>query len=158
MVAHAMATYGRIDFTANNACIEGQVAGVTELSEENWGDVIDTNLKGTFLCHKYEAKAMLASGFGESIVNVGAVYSSPDFAGGVGYCASKHGQIGLTMSASVELAPQGICVNLVCPGIVDTPMYQQPQEIAKTIVLLCSDDANCITGTTMTPDVGLVRA
>lgn len=155
------------------------MAGLTEMSEEAWDQVLDTNLKGTFLCLKYEAKAMLAGGSGGAIVNVGSVNSFLGFAGGVAYCASKHGQIGVTTSASAELAPHGIRVNLVCPGIIDTPMHHrgrkaigdevfdkvilpsvhvqragQPEEIARTILFLCSDDASYITGTTLTPDGG----
>lgn len=179
MVDHAISTYGRIDFAVNNAGIEGEFAGVAEMSEEAWDRVLDTNLKGTFLCLKYEAKAMLAGGFGGAIVNVGSINSFLGFAGGMAYCASKHGQIGLTTSASAELAPRGIRVNLICPGIVDTPMHQrargilgddvydnvvlpslhlkragQPEEIARTIAFLCSEDASYITGTTLTPDGG----
>ena len=75
MVAHAIATHGRLDFAVNNAGIEGEFAGVTELTEEGWDRVIDINLKGTFLCLKYEAKAMLAGGQGGAIVNVGSVNS-----------------------------------------------------------------------------------
>ncbi len=179
MVEHAIAIFGRIDFAVNNAGIEGDFAGVTEMTEEAWDRVLDTNLKGTFLCLKYEAKAMLAGGFGGAIVNVGSVNSFLGVAGGAAYCASKHGQIGITTSASAELAPQGIRVNLVCPGIIDTPMHHrvrgvfgddlfdkavlpsvhvkragQPEEIARTIAFLCSEDASYITGTTLTPDGG----
>jgi len=179
MVEHAIATYGRIDFAVNNAGIEGEFASVTELTEETWDRVMDTNLKGTFLCMKYEARAMLAGGFGGAIVNVGSVNSFLGVAGASAYCASKHGQIGITTSASAELAPQGIRVNLVCPGIIDTPMHHrirgvfgddlfdkavlpgvhvkragQPEEIARTIAFLCSEDASYITGTTLTPDGG----
>ena len=179
MVAHAMATFGRIDFAVNNAGTEGEISGLTEMTEDAWDQVLDTNLKGTFLCLKYEAKAMLAGGSGGAIVNVGSVNSFLGFAGGVAYCASKHGQIGVTTSASAELAPYGIRVNLVCPGIIDTPMHHrgrraigdeifdkvilpsvhvkragQPAEIARTILFLCSDDASYITGTTLTPDGG----
>lgn len=179
MVAHTMDTFGQLDFAVNNAGVEGRIAGIAEMAEEAWDQVLDTNLKGTFLCLKYEAKAMLKAGRGGAIVNVGSINSFLGFAGGAAYCASKHGQIGLTTSASAELAPQGIRVNLVCPGIIKTPMHERarevmgdaiyddvilprvhmrragtPQEIAKSIVFLCSDDASYITGTTLTPDGG----
>lgn len=179
MVRHALATFGRLDYAVNNAGIEGQFAGITELPEEEWDRVLDTNLKGTFLCMKYEAKAMLAGGHGGAIVNVGSVNSFLGFPTGSAYVASKHGQIGLTTSVSAELAPQGIRVNLVCPGIIDTPMHRRlrgligdemydevlnarvhvrragrPEEIARAIVFLCSDEASYITGTTLTPDGG----
>ena len=122
---------------------------------------------------------MLEAGFGGAIVNVGSVNSFLGFAGGTAYAASKHGQIGLTTSASAELAPQGIRVNIVCPGVVDTPMHQRlrgllgdaaydgiiqqnvhkqraglPEEIAQSILFLCSDEASYITGSTLTPDGG----
>ncbi|MDP5071533.1 MAG: SDR family oxidoreductase, partial [Congregibacter sp.] len=114
-----------------------------------------------------------------AIVNVGSVNSFLGFASGTAYATSKHGLIGMTSSASAELAPQGIRVNIVCPGIVDTPMHQrarsligdeaydqgviptvhlqrvgQPEEIAQAILFLCSDDASYITGTSLTPDGG----
>lgn len=141
--------------------------------------MLDTNLKGTFLCLQYESRAMLAGGRGGAIVNVGSVNSFLGFPTGSAYVASKHGQIGLTTSVSAELAPQGIRVNLVCPGFIDTPMHHRgrgilgdeiydnmlqsrvhvkrvgrPEEIAQTILFLCSDDASYITGATLTPDGG----
>jgi NAD(P)-dependent dehydrogenase (short-subunit alcohol dehydrogenase family) len=179
MVRHAIEIFGRLDYAVNNAGIEGQFAGVVDLPEEEWDRVLDTNLKGTFLCLKYEARAMLAGGHGGAIVNVGSVNSFLGFPTGSAYVSSKHGQIGLTTSVSAELAPQGIRVNLVCPGIIDTPMHRRlrgligdeiydtvlersvhtrragrPEEIAKSIVFLCSDDATYITGTTLTADGG----
>jgi NAD(P)-dependent dehydrogenase (short-subunit alcohol dehydrogenase family) len=179
MVEHTVEAFGRLDFAINNAGIEGEFQGITEFSEELWDRVLDINLKGTFLCLKYEAAAMLEGGHGGAIVNVGSVNSFLGFGGGAAYTASKHGQIGLTTSASAELASQGIRVNIVCPGITDTPMHQRaraiigdeiyeallegrvhlkrkglPEEIAETIVWLCSDQASYVTGTTLTPDGG----
>ncbi len=179
MVAHAIETFGRLDYAVNNAGIEGKLASITELTEQEWDRVLDTNLKGNFLCLKYEARAMLAGGRGGAIVNVGSVNSFLGFPTGSAYVASKHGQIGLTTSVSAELAPQGIRVNLVCPGFIDTPMHQRaramlgddlydkallprvhsrragrPDEIAQTILFLCSDEASYISGTTLTPDGG----
>jgi NAD(P)-dependent dehydrogenase (short-subunit alcohol dehydrogenase family) len=180
MVEHAITTFGRLDYAVNNAGIEGRFAGITELAEADWDQVLGINLKGTFLCMQHQARAMLAAGNGGAIVNVGSVNSFLGFATGAAYCTSKHGLIGLTTSASAELASQGIRVNLVCPGIVDTPMHRrlrrdigdeiydqgvlpsvhlkragQPEEIARVIVFLCSDEASYITGTTLTPDGGL---
>jgi len=179
MVTHTVETYGRLDYAVNNAGIEGQLAGITDLPEEEWDRVLDINLKGTFLCLKHESRAMLDRGNGGAIVNVGSVNSFLGFATGSAYVTSKHGLIGLTTSVSAELMPQGIRVNLVCPGFVDTPMHQRirgllgdaiyddvllptvhaqragrPEEIAASIVFLCSDDASYITGTTLTPDGG----
>jgi NAD(P)-dependent dehydrogenase (short-subunit alcohol dehydrogenase family) len=180
MVEHAIKTFGRLNYAVNNAGIEGRFAGITELSEDDWDQVLDINLKGTFLCMQQEAKAMLDGEHDGAIVNVGSVNSFLGFASGTAYCTSKHGLIGLTTSVSAELAAQGIRVNLVCPGIIDTPMHQrarkllgddiydqgvlpsvhlkragQPEEIARAIVFLCSDEASYITGTTLTPDGGL---
>ena len=179
MVSHTIERFGRLDFAVNNAGIEGEFQGIAEFSEDMWDRVLDINLKGTFLCLKYEARSMLAGGYGGAIVNVGSVNSFLGFGGGAAYVASKHAQVGLTTSVSAELAPQGIRVNIVCPGIIDTPMHHRlreivgddlyesiiqgrvhqkrkglPEEIAKVIVFLCSDEASYITGTTVTPDGG----
>jgi len=179
MVAYTIETFGRLDYAVNNAGTEGELAPVEDLSEEVWDRVLNTNLKGNFLCLKYEARAMLAGGNGGAIVNVGSVNSFLGFGSGAAYVASKHGQIGLTTSASAELAPHGIRVNIVCPGFVETPMHRRgrqllgdeiyddvllpqvhvrrvgrPEEIAASILFLCSDEASYITGTTLTPDGG----
>ncbi len=179
MVAHAIDTFGRLDYAVNNAGIEGQLSSVVDLPEEEWDRVLDTNLKGTFLCLKHEARAMLAAENGGAIVNVGSVNSFLGAATASAYVSSKHGQIGLTTCASAELAPHGIRVNAVCPGVVETPMHDRiraiagddlfdkivlptvharragrPEEIARAIAFLCSDEASYITGTTLTPDGG----
>ena len=179
MVAQTMEKFGRLDYAVNNAAIEGKFAAITELPEQEWDRVLDANLKGVFLCLQQEARAMLAGGHGGAIVNVGSINSFLGFPTGSAYVTSKHGLIGLTSSVSAELAPQGIRVNLVCPGIIDTPMHRRaraflgdelydnvlsqrvhlrragrPEEIAETIVFLCSDAASYITGTTLTPDGG----
>jgi NAD(P)-dependent dehydrogenase (short-subunit alcohol dehydrogenase family) len=180
-VSHAVGIFGGLDYAVNNAAYEGPVASITDFPEQEWDQVIDTNLKGPFLCMQFETRAMLAGGRGGAIVNVGSINSFLGTAGFPAYCASKHGLIGLTTSVSAELASKGIRVNLVCPGIIDTPMHRRararfgdelydtvlstrvhskragrPEEIAKTIVFLCSDDASYITGTTLTPDGGFV--
>jgi NAD(P)-dependent dehydrogenase (short-subunit alcohol dehydrogenase family) len=179
MVDHAIESFGRLDFAVNNAGIEGRLANIVDLSEEEWDNVLDINLKGNFLCLRSEARAMLAGGHGGAIVNIGSVNSFLGFGSGAAYVASKHGQIGLTTSASAELAPHGIRVNIVCPGFVDTPMHHRargllgdaiyddvmvprvharrvgkPEEIAASILFLCSEEASYITGTTLTPDGG----
>jgi len=179
MVAHALDAFGRLDYAVNNAGIEGQWVGITDLAEDEWDRVLDINLKGTFLCMKYEARAMLDCGQGGAIVNIGSINSFLGFPTGSAYVTSKHGLIGLTTSVSAELAPQGIRVNLVCPGFIDTPMHRRargivgdelydrgllpsvhlrragrPEEIARSILFLCSDEASYITGTTLTPDGG----
>ncbi|MEZ5006836.1 MAG: glucose 1-dehydrogenase [Chitinophagales bacterium] len=179
MVAHTIAVFGRLDYAVNNAGVEGQFSSIVDLPEEEWDRVLDINLKGTFLCMKHEAKAMLKLGFGGAIVNVGSINSFLGFPTGSPYVASKHGMVGLTTSVSAELASQGIRVNIVCPGIIDTAMHRRlrgiigdeiydnaimqsihlkraglPEEIAKSIIFLCSDEASYITGTTLSPDGG----
>ena len=124
---------------------------------------------------------MLEGGQGGAIVNVGSINSFLGFGGGTAYSASKHGQVGLTTSASAELASQGIRINIVCPGLIDTPMHHRlrgiigdeavdnllqgsvhqqragrPEEIAASILFLCSEDASYITGATLTPDGGFL--
>lgn len=179
MVSHAIESFGRLDYAVNNAGIEGQFQTIAELSEEEWDRVLDINLKGPFLCMKHESRAMLEAGHGGAIVNVGSINSFLGFPTGAAYASSKHGLLGLTSSVSAELAPQGIRVNLVCPGVIDTPMHHRarellgdeiyddvvlphvhvqragrPEEIAASILFLCSDEASYITGSTLTPDGG----
>lgn len=179
MVAHAVETHGRLDIAVNNAGYEGEWMPIVDMPDETWDAVLNVNLRGNFLCIKHEARAMLKAGNGGSIVNVGSVNSFLGCAAVAHYCASKHGQIGLTSSTSAELAPQGIRVNLICPGFVDTPMHHRgramfgdeiydgllsqsvhlgragtPAELAKSIAFLCSDEASYVTGTTLTPDGG----
>ena len=181
LVDHAVETFGRLDFAVNNAGVEGEFAGIADLSEEEFDRVLGINLKGVFLCMKHESRAMLAAGNGGAVVNVGSINSFVGFPGGAAYATSKHALVGLTSSVSAELAPQGVRVNLVCPGIIDTPMHQrargllgdeiydqligtrihlrragQPEEIARTIVFLCSDDASYVTGATLAPDGGFL--
>ena len=179
MVAHALEAHGQLDIAVNNAGVEGEVIPLVEMADDAWDSVIGVNLRGSFLCLKHEAKAMLAAGSGGAIVNVGSINSFLGCAGFTHYCASKAGLIGLTSSASAELASQGVRVNLVCPGIIDTPMHRRartmfgdevydgliaqsihqrragsPEEIARSIAFLCSDEASFVTGTTLTPDGG----
>lgn len=180
MVAHTINVFGRLDYAVNNAGIEGTLSGITDLAEDDWDQVLNINLKGTYLCMKYEARAMLKLGLGGAIVNIGSVNSFLGFPTGSAYVTSKHGLIGLTSSVSAELAPQGIRVNLLCPGVTDTPMHQRlrgvvgdelydegllptvhlkragrPEEVAKAIVFLCSDESSYISGSTLTVDGGL---
>ncbi len=179
MVEHTVETFGQLDFAVNNAGIEGNFAPITALTEQEWNRVLDINLKGVFFSLKHEANAMLEGGRGGAIVNVGSVNSFLGFPTGSAYVASKHALIGLTTCVSAELAPQGIRVNLVCPGVIDTPMHRRlrgvvgdatyeglfsqrvhlrragrSEEIARAIGFLCSEEASYITGTTLTPDGG----
>ncbi len=115
---HTLYTFGRLDYAVNNAGIEGQITSITELAKQEWDRVIDTNLKGTFLCLQHEARAMLAGGRGGAIVNVGSVNSFLGFAFGAGYCASNHGLIGLTTRSE--------CARFSCHGAA--PAWYERQE------------------------------
>ena len=136
------------------------------------------DLKGVWLCLKYEIPQMLKQG-GGAIVNTASVAGLVGFQGIAPYVAAKHGVVGLTKTAALEYAKAGIRVNAVCPGVIDTPMVQrafshnpqlaesvaavepvgrlgQPQEIAEAVVWLCSDAASFVTGHPMAVDGGLV--
>ncbi|MGB7417787.1 MAG: SDR family NAD(P)-dependent oxidoreductase [Erythrobacter sp.] len=178
MIAYAVETHGRLDIAVNNAGIGAEVYSIIDTPDDWWDRVQNVNLRGNFLCLKHQARAMLAAGNGGAIVNVGSVNSFLGCPGAAAYCASKAGQIGLTSSASAELAEHGIRVNIVCPGVTDTPLHHEiksslgpeafeavragthqrrfgePIEIARAIAFLASDEASFITGTTLTADGG----
>ncbi|MFD1514873.1 glucose 1-dehydrogenase [Halomarina rubra] len=170
--------FGGLDFAHNNAGIEGTVAPLTEQSLDDWDAVISVNLRGVFCCLKYELAVMADHG-GGAIVNTASVAGLVGAAGLSPYYASKHGVAGLTKCAAIEAAEDGIRVNAVCPGVVDTPMVQRftggdeaameqtvapqamkraasPDEIADAVVYLCSDDASFVTGVPMPVDGGYV--
>lgn len=176
LVTKTIATYGRLDCAFNNAGIEGQLTSTVEASEANWDRVIDINLKGVWLCMKHEIAQMLTQG-GGAIVNTASAAGLIGIAGGSAYVASKHGVNGLTKTAALEYAKQGIRVNAVCPGVIRTPMVERgmvsnpqmmeamvavepigrlgkPEEIAEAVVWLCSDAASFVTGLPMAVDGG----
>jgi NAD(P)-dependent dehydrogenase (short-subunit alcohol dehydrogenase family) len=177
MVATCISEYGKIDFAVNNAGIEGTVMVPTaDYEEEAWDRVIDINLKGVFLCMKYEIPEMLKQGKG-AIVNMSSVAGLIGGRVGVAYYASKHGVIGATKSAALEYAAQGIRINAVCPAIIETPMVErelinneelaekfraahpvgrfgQPEEVAAATLWLCSEGASFTTGHALPVDGG----
>jgi NAD(P)-dependent dehydrogenase (short-subunit alcohol dehydrogenase family) len=178
MVKKTIATFGRLDYAFNNAGIEGDSAPTADCTEENWDKTIAINLKGIWLCMKHEIPEMLRQGKG-TIVNCSSVAGLVGFEGLPAYVASKHGIIGLTKTAALEYAGQGIRMNTVCPGVIQTPMMDrltgkkkeaieqftalepvgrmgQPEEIANTVVWMCSDEASFITGHAMVVDGGFV--
>ena len=178
MVIKVIAAFGRLDYAFNNAGIEGTSAPTQDCSEENWDKTIGVNLKGIWLCMKYEIPEILKQGKGV-IINCSSVAGLVGFAGLPAYVASKHGVIGLTKTAALECAKLGIRVNAVCPGVIKTPMMDrltgnkkeaedqftnlepvgrmgQPEEIANAVVWMCSDEASFITGLAMAVDGGFV--
>ena len=176
MVAQTIAAFGRLDYAFNNAGIEGASAPTQDCSEENWDKTIGVNLKGVWLCMRYEIPEILKQGKG-AIVNCASVAGLVGFAGLPAYVASKHGIVGLTKTTALECATQGIRVNVVCPGVIQTPMIDRltgktkegierfkgfepigrfglPEEIANAVVWMCSDEASFVTGHVMAVDGG----
>ncbi|GIX49235.1 MAG: short chain dehydrogenase [Candidatus Tectimicrobiota bacterium] len=178
LVAEAVAAYGRLDCAHNNAGIEGPLAPTAEYPEEAWDRVLAVNLKGVWLCMKYEIAQMLRQG-GGAIVNTASLAGLVGARRLAAYVASKHGVVGLTRAAALEYAKAGIRVNAVCPGIIRTAMVQRmflernpqaeerlaasepmgrlgtPEEVAEAVVWLCSDAASFVTGHALSVDGGL---
>ncbi|MBK8028985.1 MAG: SDR family oxidoreductase [Chloroflexi bacterium] len=168
-------TYGHLDGAFNNAGVGGVMATTADQDETAWDQVININLKGVWLCMKYELPLLLRSG--GAIVNTASVAGLVGFPYASAYDASKHGVIGLTKTAALEYAAQNIRVNAICPGFTDTPMVRDMvqvaphmqrrvtgnpmrrlgtvQEIAETVVWLLSHKASFITGQAIAIDGGL---
>jgi NAD(P)-dependent dehydrogenase (short-subunit alcohol dehydrogenase family) len=176
LIQETVDTYGRLDFAHNNAGIAGDEAPTADCTEENWDHTIAVNLKGVWLCMKYEIPQMLKLG-GGAIVNTASTAGLVALEGSPAYCASKGGIIQLTRAAALDYATAGIRVNAVCPGVIRTPMVEnqlsteaeadliamepigrmgKPEEVAEAIVWLCSDAASFVTGNAMPVDGGLV--
>lgn len=178
MVSAAVETYGRLDCAHNNAGIEGPAVATADVTEEDWDRVMDINLKGAWLCTKYEVLQMLEQG-GGAIVNTASTLGITGLPQIAAYTASKHGVIGLTQSAALDYATRNIRVNAVMPGVTRTPMMDRqmsgahmeedmyvrlhpigrlarPEEIAEAVVWLCSDRASFVTGHAMAVDGGFL--
>jgi NAD(P)-dependent dehydrogenase (short-subunit alcohol dehydrogenase family) len=178
LVAQTLSTYGSLEAAFNNAGIEGEVGKQThDQSLTNYRAVMDTNVLGVLLAMKYEIGAMMKNG-GGAIVNNASVGGLIGFPGASVYVASKHAVLGLTKTAALEYARQGIRVNAVSPGGIETPMLNRftggpgtdffnhlaamhpvgrlgrPEEIAEAVLWLCSDKSSFVTGLSLTADGG----
>lgn len=179
LVETTVSRFGRLDCAVNNAGIPGPVnVPVAEIEEDGWDAVMNVNLKGVWLCMKYEIPAMLKQSKG-AIVNVSSIYGyKPSDVGHAPYCTSKFGVIGLSKTAAIDYARQGIRVNVVTPGFTHSGMIDplaeaapelakalcsrysaqnrlgEPGEVADAITWLCSDDARFVNGAVLAVDGG----
>ncbi|MCX4647032.1 glucose 1-dehydrogenase [Streptomyces sp. NBC_01446] len=175
-VEQTVREFGRLDIAFNNAGIEQPPAPLVDIAEEEWSRLLDIDLRSAFLCMKYEIPAMLENG-GGSIVNTSSGAGVAGIRGQAAYVAAKHGLIGLTKSAALDYAAQGVRVNAICPGIIETPMMNRfsggtpegrarvigqepvgrmgsPEEIASAVLWLSSDLGGFATGHAMVIDGG----
>src|SRR5580698_3416521 len=178
LIQKTVEKFGRLDMAFNNAGIEGVWAPIVRQSEEDWDRTIAVNLKGVWLCLKYEIRQMLKQGGAGAIVNMSSTTGLVGAVGAAAYSASKHGVIGLTQTAALENAKSGIRINAVCPGFTETPMADRvfrapglqkyvischpigrlgkPMEIAEAVVWMCSDHASFMTGQSLVLDGGFL--
>jgi NAD(P)-dependent dehydrogenase (short-subunit alcohol dehydrogenase family) len=178
LIQKVVERFDRLDIAFNNAGIENAVTPIIRQSEEDFDRTISINLKGVWLCLKYEIQQMLKQGGGGAIVNMASIMGLVGSAGVAAYSASKHGVIGLTKTAALENAKGGIRVNAVCPGFTETPMadrifripgarkyllschpigrFGKPTEIAEAVVWMCSDRASFMTGQSLVLDGGFL--
>jgi NAD(P)-dependent dehydrogenase (short-subunit alcohol dehydrogenase family) len=175
LVDGAVARFGSLDVAVNNAGTEGQPGPITAQTPESYAATFDTNVLGTILALKHEARAMVAQG-GGSIVNISSTYGHEGAAGASMYAGSKHAVEGITKSVALELAGSGVRVNAVAPGPTETGMLNRftgneenkarlasgvplgrvgrPEEIARAILFIASEAASFVTGQILSADGG----
>jgi NAD(P)-dependent dehydrogenase (short-subunit alcohol dehydrogenase family) len=173
---HTISTYGRLDAAFNNAGIEQSHDFVADLDDNEWDRIIDVDLRGVYLCMKHEIPLMVAGG-GGTIVNTSSGAGVIGIAGQAAYAAAKHAVIGLSKSAALEYIGDGVRINVVAPGIIDTQMIHRvsggtdegrrqmesqepigrlgtPEEIASAVLWLSSDEGAFVVGHTLVVDGG----
>ncbi|MBB4193542.1 SDR family oxidoreductase [Rhizobium aethiopicum] len=177
LVAAAVTNYGKLDIAFNNAGIIGEAGPSTGVSEAGFSEAVAVNLTASFLAAKHQIGAMTEHGGGSVIFTSTFVGYSFAFPGVAAYAASKSGLIGLTQALAAEFGPQGVRVNAILPGAVDTDMYRgvndttekqaaitamhalkrvaTPDEVARSVLYLASDDASFVTGTASLVDGGI---
>jgi NAD(P)-dependent dehydrogenase (short-subunit alcohol dehydrogenase family) len=177
-VQNTVEKFGRLDVAFNNAGVEGTWMPIVDLPEEQFDQVTSINVKGVWLCLKYEMRQMLKQGGGGAIVNMSSVAGLMGNASSSIYVASKHAVIGLTRTAALEGAKHGIRVNTVCPAVIETPMaerafadpqiskrvlamhplgrFGKPMEIAEAVLWMCSDKSSFMTGHEIVLDGGML--
>lgn len=170
LVARTIDAFGRLDFAHNNAGVLGTARPTHEIEEADWDRLLAINLKGVWLCMKYEVPRML--GHGGAIVNTSSAAGIVGMEALAAYTASKHGVAGLTKAAALDYARLGVRVNAVCPGGIDTPLIRNiedvasfpkqplpamkrlgtPEDIANAVIWLCSEDSSYVTGHLLSVD------
>ena len=173
LVDRTVEAYGRLDCAFNNAGTSGGSGPIHEVEEDAWDQVLDTNLKGVWLCMKYQIPQMLSQG-GGMIVNTSSDAGLIGWSGSAVYTASKWGVIGLTKSAALQYIGDGIRINAVCPGFIRTPMTDSTDpraeeqmvaatpagrigtvdEVVGAVLWLCSDEASFVVGHPLSMDGG----
>lgn len=178
LVKKTVETFGRLDVAFNNAGIEGVWVPIISQTEKDFDRTMEVNVKGVWLCLRYEIRQMLKQGGGGAIVNMSSIAGLMGSAGSAAYGASKHAVIGLTKAAALEAAKNRIRVNAVCPAVVETPMGERlfgapemkkyalslhplgrfgaPAEIASAVLWMCSDGAAFMTGHSLVLDGGFL--
>jgi NAD(P)-dependent dehydrogenase (short-subunit alcohol dehydrogenase family) len=178
MVAAATTAFGGLDCAVNGAAIETETRPLADCEESTFDRLVAVNLKSVFLCMKYEIRAMQAHGRGGAIVNIASTNSFRPQPHQPAYTATKHGVLGLTRAGAIDYAADGIRINAICPGAIETPMlmgaiaargrdrdevagrlsllgrFGQPDEIAKAALWLCSDESSFTVGHALAVDGG----